>query len=1643
MPDILSPLIDSQPPLVDTSNINTNIAIMPFTPIPIKVPDILKESQPAFTDYGSEIPLNDFSSIVNNKLTPTNIKDELIKQKELNDLKPNLGAPVANNMNFRYFKNNDALRYRQNDRLFKEVGYNPEMPHDILDAQYDHNETTWESIKNVFPKLWATASFQFKNYFQEYADAAQAIGKMDFNVLQDQQRFNDFTQHSKDLEDLYPDYQSDKPVQWWQLGRGDYWEQTGSSLGFTIGTIGAALLENAIIGLGTGGIGEIGELPNSARKVFKSIADYYSLKRAYGLVKGVIGAKSIVGGLGSAANIWRLINGALSEATYDVSSNTNQFLETYKNDYITKYGVAPSKGHMEELSNSLKKGNNVAILLETPFLLFSNSAQFGNILAPKLFGRLLESPMFKLLLGPEAKVGVKEIGADAIKNKFARFGMNVFNMVKNGFWEGTEELYQSLVTTATNDYYKDKILNQDDASIMKSLGTGMDYIASNEGLIQFTSGFSTGSIFHFAGKPFAYFAKPKLTTNEKTGEKEYKFNFLNKLGIGMEAIQKQNEKQKFQRVADYLNTTTIDDVMKEEGFLNYIKDKKTALTLAKYVQNNDLFNMRNAQNLQLNRMLYAGLVTGKIDLQIAKLQQFAQQDFNTLDDYFNLNIDNQYDTADSKQQFLDNFRGFANSLVSKSSEFERIFNKEKANSDKLLQSISDAHSNNVDKLNLFGEELRNKYGTDDIDELNLLKRNNKIDHRDYEMYRTLNQNTIVSQLEYYATNEAVKAAVFSQVGMNEDAKRASEIVKQLIKNNTVNANYQELSSIFDIGQREIRMKQLKEKLSTVSDADKPIIGEQVDNFKKLNEALNKEFEEGKSYNVNRVAKLTQNYIYSIQKEVNKLFNHNTLENRIDGEKDNQLDLLSKFVKLQKQHQENLNLYNYVSTAGTKSEYIKFQSNKILEFFQKAVDFQKNVEQKDAENTVVKKGDKFEVHTPDGKIFGTYDTEEQANAEVSKLNTPAPKEELMFNVGDKKYNTYTELDRAHKDGDITLEQFNTAVDEYNNKALPEDNVDKKKPGTTEDIPTETQDIAINESKKALAIMSSLKSSIRQTTGIDKNDEELDDSVDTPFAKVIATPYDMQVSNFIIHDLPTLSSGIYTPYIVKDNDELMKRLKTPLEKKSEVIVFKDSEGKIKTFDNGLPIVMSFNEKAFDKHIEARINARNKELGVTDSAKVFADEKESAKKAREMLQKGLVDEIEIVIDPESITGGIYEKTNEGVPVGVRFPDFKLHVITTEGGENIGGQIFTNKDVVALIGNNAIAIIPQRISADKELKDNIEALLIKTYTSKNDARAVISYLKNILFVTDKNYFRIITDEYGNHTIQFIKDGKNASTSNITNDKTGMRINIKLDAMKNGYTKVTPTSTGIKKEEISAEDYNKWINDRVITNRRVVYKRNEDGTINKNELYFGTVNPYFNFSFKSENLSNIEEVKKLDEKRKDKQFVANQEFISDKEALAKRTEEINKEFQENVTKLKDHPTNIVETQPTNNTEITPKSGLLDDSIIAPIINTPQVFKRKDSKNRTFIVNFSGDGKFSYENDPSKIPDVEEKKDVVTSLQGIMKAHTFTYGNTEATLIGNKDNGIITLDNNFRVMDNIRVIELQFSNKIFNDKYQEFQNTIC
>lgn len=741
-------------------------------------------------------------------------------------------------------------------------------------------------------------------------------------------------------------------------------------------------------------------------------------------------------------------------------------------------------------------------------------------------------------------------------------------------------------------------------------------------------------------------------------------------------------------------------------------------------------------------------------------------------------------------------------------------------------------------------------------------------------------------------------------------------------------------------------------------------------------------------------------------------------------------------------------------------------NSVHEMDDKSDDIALHTVRKDEDGT-------FSVVSPAGNVVAKgIKTEEEANTvakdnddvvnEVEKEETPEEVITPEMVIALKGLN--------YSPDDIKNMDVNQAKDLINRKVkkpvVPDITVDEESDTDFEEPADEPVTILSGQ----FANETSLKTVNDQVLNINELGEVLPIDVPSIYSRLKDNVYNMDMNDFILSELPTLiSAGVYEPYIVNDKPEWQARffrivknsdktisafrdgeekvrgtqeqvdtyIQNPSYKLGQVIVFMNSAGEVKNFASGNVAAFSFNENAFNKGIGQRAGVRDKRS--SDSEAVFAEEKDRAKQARDLLRNNTVDKIKIGIG--RIFGGVEETTAELVPVEERFPGFTWRLVTG-GAEKINGKEFSGKKTVITVGNQSFEAITRRIEDNPELRKNIESLMSRKYSSQAEALRVANYLKNFVYVRKGiNYFVATPDG----RVIYIENKKQATVQEVL----ASRINVKRSAMTEGYDKLEVVNGNLKSTHVSAEDYNKFIREQFITNRKVVRTADEKG------LYLNPVNAYFTFTL-PESIKRTEkpfeptkkpeetpkaEVKPLGEKELQRLLAISTSAELEKERLRIRDEKIDLTASEKEL-LRNHLDNLKAKEKASKPQS--RGSVIKDTDVEEIEDVSPL--------QTFLVagetisidfskddnNFTGKVPTTYAEAAQIIAAIQTNPSLVAIPSVSVNEATFAI-DLRALLVGIKGGDFIVLDKNFKRIPNeqaskMKAIEKQYKEMMTNCK---------
>lgn len=874
-------------------------------------------------------------------------------------------TPLFNDkLDLNQFKNKTAPRSFDADRLvpykqsnaFKDIGYNPDMPEDKMQAQYDYDQSNWEAAKSSIGDLFHITGQAFTNYFKTYGETVKSL--VDMN--QQGTMYNDLVpQIESDNERARTNlrFKGDIPMHWYNylplpgLMKGDVAEELLPQLGFTLGTGAAAVLENLGVSLLTAGGGEPAEITNTASKLYKLIGEFNTLGKGAELAKSLY--KGPVEGLRAGLDMWRLTNATLSETSLEGAQELVTHKQKLVDDFIAKNGHAPANGSedMQKIEQSAHNAANETMWGEFPVLFASNWIQYRNLLAPTLAKRLAEN---------EALRGMRVVNkaADAITSEFGvedaahagtmwqKLGHGAGHFLKNATTEGLEESGQRLVSTSSSDYQQ-KLYNGKDTNMLDSyLSVGVPDILSDSGLQEFMGGFVTGSIFHsfgMAGNKLATLGK----VVDKDGNLSYKNNLLTKIGFGTEEIAKSKIKGQLQSIADVLNTEDLKSIFKEEGLANMIKGAQDSQAMNAALHENDLFNIGNLKSNALVRFLYTGLETGKLDLRLSQLNAFRDLPQDKLNEFLGMNTG-----ALNKQTT----GAVIDHIVDKANQVKGIFDQEKDRFKTKEQSAFATYRAQETSHSSLEQELRTKYAIDaneaDLRAPLLVKTQENDEAReDLEKYQDSMVNKNRAFMNYIAVKEGRKAAVFAAANMDIDGERSREMLGALKDHDLAYLNVDKSLTVKEL---DAQIKELGETTKVVQGIDNELM---LSTDRKMRAAISLRNSLANLYGDTdehpydvKNSKLSN--LGAIKVASSALYNYMNLDSEMTPQKqrlrDKEEKALGYALKLEGKNRDNLSLYNRLTQSDKDfDEYSKQETKKttqtIAKWWQEFIDQNKDKE----------------------------------------------------------------------------------------------------------------------------------------------------------------------------------------------------------------------------------------------------------------------------------------------------------------------------------------------------------------------------------------------------------------------------------------------------------------------------------------------------------------------------------------------------------------------------------------------------------------------------------------------------------------------------------------------------------------------------
>lgn len=488
---------------------------------------------------------------------------------------------------------------------------------------------------------------------------------------------------------------------------------------------------------------------------------------------------------------------------------------------------------------------------------------------------------------------------------------------------------------------------------------------------------------------------------------------------------------------------------------------------------------------------------------------------------------------------------------------------------------------------------------------------------------------------------------------------------------------------------------------------------------------------------------------------------------------------------------------------------------------------------------------------------TKDTVESLNKELEQatVNSQQAKTEEEKKIALDKID---EIEKRKKD---ILDAVGKEEDEVEDKDLSVINEEVTK------VPTEEQLGHQPLTSEALAWETPFKTANKETRNITL------ENGDTVYWKenVLEHSYDHDLTDFI----KTYSKEIgenperYEAFVIKDTDEFLEQRLS--EKQLElwkaggnqlgaIVVFKEKgkAGWVKMEDRkGTPIVaFSFNKVAFEdqKDVRASIRADKTGVDIPTALKFYEEQQSIADKIRQSVIANPSLQVPVKADLGSL--GIFPTTSYLENAFKRFEGFTDGVVRVvkdindfTGDVSLGQTLLeipkdkTDSKLAHYIPLTTGHLTENTTLIGIRIYQSVQAINLAKFDTKEEAALIVqSFLKNLFYTSDIQYFRIIQDG-SKFKISYYK--KNPKTGEVTLQKSYTNLKLKfLESLYTGAKRLSiyekdPQTGKFISSEIDANEYKEFIHNSLNTNRKLLtVVRNK-----KEYVYTKKVNGYLNLT--------------------------------------------------------------------------------------------------------------------------------------------------------------------------------------------------------
>lgn len=479
----------------------------------------------------------------------------------------------------------------------------------------------------------------------------------------------------KNMEDTFPNYytkwQQDHPFMSALPGSGgfsNFWgDKFIKNLGFTVGAIGSAVAQDAVVGFATEGLGEIPlvasqigkaslwlnkvftgtnraeellQLGRAAGRTGEQLVDLKNLATAAAATKITDGARYAINLYGAAA----------AEAGIEARDGYNTIRKDLITAYINERGYSPTGKDLDDIEKHARAGGNIRFGANLALLMISDAIQFDKFLKPFSAAKSGFKSAIEKSISEKSSIGLAEGSID----EFQRLPKNLWGKIRpivpSILTEGVfEEGGQFATQIATENFYERKYLydkglstkaySKDETpydprdhvkNIVHSIVQGLhDEFTTDEGLENVVLGALTGAVFG---------------------------------GVKM-FMDRNTDKQLVVTTLNLLNSQGVTGVMQ-----NHYDSAATAHRIAEDMQeavkSNDVFKYKNFQHEQFVNFITSGAKAGRFDVRLEQLKMLKDMDNDAFKAAFGLDK-----TTDSVKTVTE----YTDALIQKANQIKRTY----------------------------------------------------------------------------------------------------------------------------------------------------------------------------------------------------------------------------------------------------------------------------------------------------------------------------------------------------------------------------------------------------------------------------------------------------------------------------------------------------------------------------------------------------------------------------------------------------------------------------------------------------------------------------------------------------------------------------------------------------------------------------------------------------------------------------------------------------------------------------------------------------------------------------------------------------------------------------------------------------------